>query len=82
MTRAPIVKMPTVQRAGELRDWVLDKKNFEYIQSELSATSRFARLQEVFPSYICLLLYPTPSFLFDSRSTLILVFVPLYYVTK
>jgi hydroxymethylglutaryl-CoA reductase (NADPH) len=47
MTRAPVVRLPSVIRAAELKKWVEDKDNFYQIATAFNSTSRFARLHEI-----------------------------------
>lgn len=47
MTRAPVIKMPNLRRAAELKRWIEHKDNFEKICAAFNATSRFARLRHV-----------------------------------
>ncbi|PRP89825.1 hydroxymethylglutaryl CoA reductase [Planoprotostelium fungivorum] len=44
MTRAPLIRMPSVKRAAELKEWVDQKDNFYQIAAAFNSTSRFARL--------------------------------------
>lgn len=46
MTRAPVVRLPSVIRAAELKKWVEDKDNFYQIATAFNSTSKFARLHE------------------------------------
>jgi len=47
MTRAPVIKMPNLRRAAELKRWIEHKDNFEKICAAFNATSRFARLRHI-----------------------------------
>ncbi len=47
MTRAPLVRMPSLKEAGELQAWVESPANFERISGAFNSTSRFARLKSV-----------------------------------
>lgn len=48
MTRAPCVKFVNIQRAAQCKRWIETQENFERIKVAFDATSRFARLQEIF----------------------------------
>ncbi len=45
MTRAPLVKMPSVAAAAALRAWVAAPENFARMRTVFDGTSRFGRLQ-------------------------------------
>ncbi|KAI0233587.1 3-hydroxy-3-methylglutaryl-coenzyme A reductase [Lamellibrachia satsuma] len=47
MTRAPVVRFQTAQRASETKLWMEDADNFALVQEEFNSTSRFAKLQKV-----------------------------------
>ncbi|KAK2178713.1 hypothetical protein NP493_532g01007 [Ridgeia piscesae] len=47
MTRAPVVRFQTAQRASEVKLWMENPDNFALVQDEFNSTSRFARLQKV-----------------------------------
>ena len=47
MTRAPVIKMPSLRRAAEMKRWIENKDNFEKIAVAFNSTSRFARLKNV-----------------------------------
>jgi hydroxymethylglutaryl-CoA reductase (NADPH) len=49
MTRAPLVRFPTVKAAAEVRSYCADPANFESIAKAFNSTSRFARLQSIKP---------------------------------
>jgi len=47
MTRAPLLKFPSVKRAAELKEWLEKSENFYQVASAFNSTSRFARLQSI-----------------------------------
>ncbi|KYQ88477.1 hydroxymethylglutaryl CoA reductase [Tieghemostelium lacteum] len=47
MTRAPVLRLPGVIRAGELKQWIENQENFYQIASAFNSTSRFARLKNI-----------------------------------
>ena len=47
MTRAPVVKMPSAQRAGELKAWIENPENLSKIIEVFNSTSRFGKLLSV-----------------------------------
>ncbi|KAI5064921.1 hypothetical protein GOP47_0019616 [Adiantum capillus-veneris] len=47
MTRAPVVKFDSAQRAGELKFYIENAENFEILCSKFNRSSRFARLQYI-----------------------------------
>jgi hydroxymethylglutaryl-CoA reductase (NADPH) len=47
MTRAPLVKMPSVAAAAALRAWVAAPENFARLRDVFNGTSRFGRLQSL-----------------------------------
>eukprot|EP01132_Coremiostelium_polycephalum_P001012 gene1012-1282_t len=47
MTRAPVVRFPSVVRAAELKSWIENQDNFYQIASAFNSTSRFARLKSI-----------------------------------
>lgn len=47
MTRAPLIRMPNVKRALELKEWIEKMDNFYQIAAAFNSTSRFARLASV-----------------------------------
>jgi len=49
MTRAPLIRMPSVKRAAELKEWIEKTDNFYQIAAAFNSTSRFARLSTVKP---------------------------------
>jgi hydroxymethylglutaryl-CoA reductase (NADPH) len=44
MTRAPLIRMPSVKRAVELKEWIENMDNFYQVAAAFNSTSRFARL--------------------------------------
>jgi len=47
MTRAPLLRFPTVKRAFELKEWIEKMENFYQVAAAFNSTSRFARLQNI-----------------------------------
>jgi len=47
MTRAPVVCMPSVSRAVDLKRWIEQPLNFARISEEFNETSRFAKLKSI-----------------------------------
>jgi hydroxymethylglutaryl-CoA reductase (NADPH) len=47
MTRAPLLKFPSVKRASELKEWLEKSENFYQVAAAFNSTSRFARLQNL-----------------------------------
>ncbi|XP_059433763.1 3-hydroxy-3-methylglutaryl-coenzyme A reductase 1 [Corylus avellana] len=47
MTRAPVVRFATAQRAAELKFFLEDPKNFDTLSMVFNRSSRFARLQTI-----------------------------------
>jgi hydroxymethylglutaryl-CoA reductase (NADPH) len=47
MTRAPLIRMPNVKRALELKEWIEKMDNFYQIAAAFNSTSRFARLATI-----------------------------------
>lgn len=47
MTRGPVVRFPSVMRAGEAMEWMQQEENFEKMKESFDETSRFARLTKV-----------------------------------
>eukprot|EP01113_Clastostelium_recurvatum_P010970 TRINITY_DN1550_c0_g1_i1.p1 TRINITY_DN1550_c0_g1~~TRINITY_DN1550_c0_g1_i1.p1 ORF type:complete len:552 (-),score=123.84 TRINITY_DN1550_c0_g1_i1:89-1744(-) len=47
MTRAPLLRLPTVTRSAELKKWLEVQENFYMIASAFNSTSRFARLASI-----------------------------------
>jgi hydroxymethylglutaryl-CoA reductase (NADPH) len=47
MTRAPVVRMPNITRAVELRKWIEQPENFSKITEIFNSTSRFGQLTDV-----------------------------------
>ncbi|CAE7579795.1 hmgB [Symbiodinium sp. KB8] len=47
MTRAPLLRMPSLEAAAELKAWVENPENFKLVAEAFSSTSRFGRLQSL-----------------------------------
>ncbi|KAK6946554.1 Hydroxymethylglutaryl-CoA reductase, class I/II [Dillenia turbinata] len=47
MTRAPVVRFPTAQRAAQLKFFLEEPLNFDTLSSFFNSSSRFARLQNI-----------------------------------
>jgi len=47
MTRAPLLRLPSVKRAFELKEWVEKMENFYQVAAAFNSTSRFARLSSI-----------------------------------
>jgi len=47
MTRAPLIKMPSVKRAFELKEWIEKMENFYQVAAAFNSTSKFARLSTI-----------------------------------
>ncbi|KAM9964613.1 hypothetical protein ACTFIW_004384 [Dictyostelium discoideum] len=47
MTRAPVCRLPSSIRAGELKQWIENQENFYQVASAFNSTSRFARLKSI-----------------------------------
>ncbi|OIC67321.1 hypothetical protein A7L55_18375, partial [Acinetobacter baumannii] len=47
MTRAPVVRFPTAERAAHLKSYLEHPKNFDSLSLIFNSTSRFARLQTI-----------------------------------
>jgi hydroxymethylglutaryl-CoA reductase (NADPH) len=47
MTRAPVVKLPSVVRAVEVKQWLESSSTFETLSTIFSSTSRFGRLTQI-----------------------------------
>ncbi|KAE8375459.1 hydroxymethylglutaryl-CoA reductase [Aspergillus bertholletiae] len=47
MTRAPVVRFPSLEEAGAAKIWIDSDAGFEEIEDAFNATSRFARLQKI-----------------------------------
>lgn len=47
MTRAPVVRFPTAQRAAELKFFLEDPANFDTLSTVFNRSSRFAKLQTI-----------------------------------
>lgn len=47
MTRAPLIRMPSIRRAAELSDWLTQSENLYAVTTAFNSTSRFARLKKI-----------------------------------
>lgn len=47
MTRAPLLRAPTVLRAAQLKEWAESEEGKKTIETEFNSTGRFARLKEL-----------------------------------
>ena len=47
MTRAPLIRMPSAERAAALKFWLEKQDNYYQIAAAFNSTSRFARLTGV-----------------------------------
>jgi len=47
MTRAPLLKLPSVKMAVDLKNWIEQPDNFYQIAAAFNSTSRFARLHNI-----------------------------------
>jgi len=47
ITRGPVVKLPNIIRASELKKFIDSAEGFEKMREEFNSTSRFARLKEI-----------------------------------
>ncbi|XP_033750223.1 3-hydroxy-3-methylglutaryl-coenzyme A reductase-like isoform X2 [Pecten maximus] len=47
MSRAPVVRFPSIRKASELKLWLEDTDNFEKVKETFDDTSRFARLKKL-----------------------------------
>lgn len=47
MTRAPVVRLPNIERAYAVMQWIRDKDNFDILRERFDKSSRFARLQSI-----------------------------------
>lgn len=47
MTRAPVVRFPSITRASEAMSWLKNDSNFRIIKQLFESTSRFAKLQRI-----------------------------------
>jgi hydroxymethylglutaryl-CoA reductase (NADPH) len=47
MTRGPVVQMPNVQRAAQLKQWLETRENYAVVEKAFNSTSRFARLKDI-----------------------------------
>ncbi|KAJ8925985.1 hypothetical protein NQ315_009840 [Exocentrus adspersus] len=47
MTRAPVVRFPSIVRASEAKAWIANPSNFDTIKQSFDSTSRFARLHRI-----------------------------------
>ena len=52
MTRAPLIRLPNVKRAVELKEWLERPENFYSVAAAFNSTSRFARLQSVISNFV------------------------------
>ena len=49
MTRAAVVRFPDVRAMDKAKTWLREPHNFQQVKAAFDGTSRFARLQEIFP---------------------------------
>jgi hydroxymethylglutaryl-CoA reductase (NADPH) len=49
MTRAPLVRLPSIKRSAALKRWIEQEENYRLIKEAFDSTSRFARLQSIRP---------------------------------
>jgi len=47
MTRGPVIRMPSVERAAKLKDWLSKTENFYKVAGAFNQTSNYARLSTV-----------------------------------
>jgi hydroxymethylglutaryl-CoA reductase (NADPH) len=47
MTRAPLIRLPSVTQAAKLKRWLEDDNNYYLVEAAFNGTSRFARLKSV-----------------------------------
>lgn len=47
MTRAPVVRLPNIERAYALMQWIKNEENFNILRERFDKSSRFARLQSI-----------------------------------
>ena len=47
MSRAPLVALPSLREAGELKTWLNEPRNYATVAAAFAATSRFGRLQSL-----------------------------------
>lgn len=47
MTRAPLIRLPSVKRAAELCEWLKNDDNYSLVTDAFNSTSRFARLKSI-----------------------------------
>lgn len=47
ITRAPVIRLPSVIRAAELKTWLSVQENFYQVATAFNSTSKFARLQSI-----------------------------------
>jgi len=47
MTRAPLIRLPSVTQAAKLKTWLEDQNNYYQIATAFNSTSRFARLKSI-----------------------------------
>jgi len=50
ITRAPLVRFPSITQAAQLKAWIEHPLNFEEVAAAFNSTSRFARLKEIKPA--------------------------------
>lgn len=50
ITRAPLVRLPTIVEASALKAWLDIPENFDEVAAAFNSTSRFARLKEIKPA--------------------------------
>jgi NADP-dependent 3-hydroxy-3-methylglutaryl-CoA reductase len=50
ITRAPLVRLPSIVEAAKLKAWLEQPRNFEEVAAAFNSTSRFARLKEIKPA--------------------------------
>ena len=47
MTRAPVFRLPTAERAAEIMQWVSDPEHLSTLQAAFSSTTRFGKLKDI-----------------------------------
>jgi hydroxymethylglutaryl-CoA reductase (NADPH) len=47
MTRGPVLRVSSITRAAEIKEWVEKEDNFQLVRDAFNSTSRFARLQNI-----------------------------------
>lgn len=50
ITRAPLVRLPSITQAAQLKAWIEHPINFEEVAAAFNSTSRFARLKDIKPA--------------------------------